>query len=344
MRRPAVTALGSALLFGATIPAAKAVLGTVEPVALAGLLYLGCGLGLGLGLVAGGGARERWAGFERREIGWLSGAIVCGGIAAPVSLLWGLTQLSASAASLLLSLEGAFTAVLASLLFREYLGGRVAVALLLLTFGAISVGWSGWGAGEVAGILAVSGATLLWALDNNLTREIAHADAVTIATIKGLVAGAVNLSLAGLWQGLPLALAVVAVSLFIGTLGYGASLVLYIRALRDLGSARTGAYFATAPFIGAVLGVALLGEPLTLKLVLAAVLMAGGTVVLLRESHSHVHRHERLAHRHAHVSDLHHRHAHEGSEGPDPHDHWHQHEETEHAHPHVPDLHHRHLH
>lgn len=344
MQSPAVSALGSAFLFGATVPAAKAILGSVEPVALAGLLYLGCGLGLGARSIVGGSRRRRWASFERREIGWLSGAVLSGGILAPVALLWGLARISASAASLLLSLEGAFTAALASLLFREHLGGRVAVALVLLTCGAISVGWADWRPGEVAGILAVSGATLLWALDNNLTREVAHADAVTIATAKGLVAGAVNLSLAGLWYGLPLAWWAIVLCLTVGALGYGASLVLYVWALRDLGSARTGAYFAAGPFIGAAAGVVLLSEPLTPKLALAGFLMAGGTVVLLREAHSHVHSHERLAHRHVHVSDLHHRHGHDGTEGPESHDHWHTHEEVEHAHPHNPDLHHRHPH
>lgn len=166
-----------------------------------------------------------------------------------------------------------------------------------------------------------------------------------IAAIKGLVAGPINLALAfWLGAGMPPP-SVVASAAIVGFIGYGVSLVLFVFALRYLGTARTGAYFSTAPFVGAVLSVAIFNEPVTLQLDGAAVLMAIGVWLHVTEAHEHAHIHEAMAHDHARVHDEHHQHAHGPNDPPgEPHAHWHQHARLIHWDPHYPDLHHRHTH
>ena len=334
-------ALLAALLFGATAPAAKVLLAGISPVLLAALFYLGSGVALATTRLFS--PRPGGAAFRRDDVPWLAGAIVSGGIVAPLALLWGLERVSASAASLVLNLEAVLTAVLAAWIFREHVGVRTVSALVLVTAGSAAL-LGGPGKAEAAGLAAVAFACLGWALDNNLTREIAHADARAVAMWKGIVAGSVNATLA--WvsgAAFPDASRAVA-ALCVGAIGYGVSLTLFVQALRELGAARTGAYFATAPFLGSALGIFLLGEPLTAELVLAAVAMAAGVSIMVGEKHLHGHRHRTMEHAHRHVHDEHHSHSHEGGEGPEPHVHMHRHEELVHAHPHAPDIHHRHRH
>jgi drug/metabolite transporter (DMT)-like permease len=340
-------ALAGAALFGASTPIAKLLVGTVEPVMLAGLLYAGSGVGLGLWLAlrgpdAPGAERPR---FSPGDAKWLAAAIVSGGVVAPVLLLLGLAATPASSASLLLNLEGVFTALLAWFAFRENFDRRVMLGMLLIVCGGAILSWR---PGEMTiswPALAVAAACFLWALDNNLTRKISSGDAVKIAAIKGLAAGAVNISAAtALGAGLPppgLAGAAALVGLF----GYGVSLALFVVALRHLGTARTGAYFSTAPFIGAALSFVLLGERPDAWYWTASILMAAGVVLHLTEHHKHLHRHEALAHVHPHAHDAHHRHPHDFDwDGAEPHSHAHRHEPLTHSHPHYPDIHHRHDH
>jgi hypothetical protein len=181
-------------------------------------------------------------------------------------------------------------------------------------------------------------------MDNNLTRLIADADASLVARVKGLAAGTVNVALAlAVGHAVPPP-APMAISLALGAFSYGTSLVLFILAMRGLGAARTGAYFALAPFFGALGGAVLLGEPVTGRLALTAALMAAGVWLLIRERHSHRHRHEAGVHTHRHVHDEHHQHEHEGWEGPEPHVHPHATGPLEHEHPHIHDRHHGHDH
>jgi len=196
-----------------------------------------------------------------------------------------------------------------------------------------------------AGALLIGAACLAWGADNNLTSTLSGADPVQLALIKGLVAGTVNVALA-LSTGAHLpAPSVIAAAALIGFLGYGVSLALFVHALRRLGTARTAAYFSTAPFIGALLAVALFAEPLSARLLLAGALMALGVYVHLRESHEHGHTHAELDHEHRHVHDEHHQHGHAAGDPPgEPHSHWHRHATLTHRHPHYPDLHHRHEH
>ena len=346
VQRYALLALASAALFGASTPLAKRLLEDISPLRLAGLLYLGSGVALALlwAALRLAGARSE-ARLERRDLPWLAAATLCGGVAAPWLLLTGLQGLSGASASLLLNLEGVLTVALAAIAFREAVGPRIWVGALVMLAGASVLSWSPDAALGISGpALFIVAACLLWAADNNFTRPIAGADPMAIACIKGLTAGSVNLALAaatgaevpGGWSS--------AAALSVGAAGYGASLVLYVIALRHLGAARTAAHFGAAPFIGAVLAVPLLGDAVDLRLAAGFVLMLAATWTLLREAHGHQHTHAPLEHAHRHVHDEHHRHEHRGGEGPEPHAHAHRHEPLRHTHPHFPDLHHRHRH
>ena len=339
--------VASAALFGASTPLAKLLLGAVDPWLLAGLLYLGSGIGLAV-VQAGRftlGVAPPEAPLRRADLPWLAAVILAGGVIGPLLLMLGLSVTPASSAALLLNVEGLATMGLAWVVFREHTDRRIVSGALLILAGAVLLSWQGAAAGVGWGALAIIGACLAWGTDNNLTRKLSAADPVQIAMLKGLVAGMVNLGLA-LWHGavLPSAAPLLGGAL-VGFLGYGVSLVLFVLALRHLGSARTAAYFSTAPFIGAVLAVALFGEPVTVRLLGAAVLMGVGLWLHLVEHHEHAHAHEATVHEHAHVHDEHHQHAHAPDDPPgEPHVHPHRHAPLVHRHPHYPDLHHRHTH
>jgi drug/metabolite transporter (DMT)-like permease len=350
-RHAVIFALLSAALFGISTPAAKALLGTTDPAILAGLLY--CGAGVGVAVLRRAGrrlilARSRApeAPLRRHDVPWLAGAIAAGGIVGPLLLMAGLARTDATTASLLLTLEGAATALMAWFVFKENFDRRVALGMLCLIAGAAVLAWSGqptWS--SLIGPGAIIGACTAWGLDNNLTRKVSLADPLQIVELKGLIAGPVNLAL-GLFAGgsIP-GLSVLSLAGVVGFLGYGVSLALFVMALRDLGTARTGAYFSTAPFIGAVAALVILREPVTLQLLAAGALMALGVWLHLTEDHDHEHVHEPMEHSHPHVHDAHHRHVH-GPDDPrgEPHTHWHRHEPLVHKHPHVPDMHHTHGH
>lgn len=338
-------AIGSAVLFGITAPLSKALLGSVDPQLLAGILYLGAGIGLGVAHVGRHvvGLPSAEAPLRRKDVPWLAAAVLFGGVAGPVLLMLGLGATTAASGSLLLNLEGLATMAIAWLVFRENVDRRLLAGALAILLGAVVLSWSGQGVSVDHGGLLVAAACLCWGIDNNLTRKLSSADPVVIAMIKGLVAGVVN-------GGLPLlrgakipGSAILSSALLLGLFGVGVSLVLFILALRRLGTARTGAYFSLAPFIGALVAIFVLHEPFSLQLALAAVLMAIGLWLHLAERHEHEHEHEMLEHEHGHTHDDHHQHTHAG-EVAEPHSHRHRHARLAHAHPHYPDLHHRHGH
>jgi drug/metabolite transporter (DMT)-like permease len=350
MNRTAVLyALLSAALFGVSTPAAKGLGGTVDPVVLAGLLYCGAGIGVAMlrrlaRAVLAPAVLEQ--SLRRQDVPWLAGAITAGGIAGPVLLMLGLIRTDAAAASLLLTLEGAATALMAWFIFHENFDRRIALGMICLVAGAIALAWSGTPTLEsVIGPIAIVGACIMWGLDNNLTRKVSLADPLQIVQLKGLFAGPVNVAL-GLWAGASLpGVSVALLAGLVGFLGYGVSLALFIVALRHLGAARTGAYFSTAPFLGAVVAVVALGEPVTAQLLVAGSFMALGVWLHLTERHEHEHIHQPIMHAHSHVHDEHHRHQH-GPEDPsgEPHTHAHEHRRLKHRHPHTPDMHHGHRH
>ncbi len=350
-RHAVVLALLSAALFGLSTPIAKVLLGSIDPMILAGLLYCGAGLGIAIlrqvgrtVLVAQTGAPE--VPLQRKDVPWLAGAIVAGGITGPILLMAGLARTDAAAASLLLTLEGVATALIAWFIFHENFDRRIALGMACLVVGAAVLAWTGRPTlSNLLGPLAIVGACAAWGLDNNLTRKVSLADPLQIVELKGLIAGPVSLALGFLvGGGLPgfnaLSLAGTA-----GFLGYGVSLALFVVALRHLGTARTGAYFSTAPFVGTVAAVLFLREPVTWQLAIAGCLMGLGVWLHLTEDHDHEHIHEPLEHSHPHVHDAHHQHAH-GLDDPlgEPHTHLHRHERLVHTHPHVPDMHHIHGH
>ena len=337
------------MLFGASTPCAKLLLGQVGPQWLAGLLYLGSGVGLGAWALlrrAFGLGKPQEAPLAKAELPWLGGAILAGGVVAPVLLMFGLRGTPASSASLLLNLEGVFTAALAWFVFHENFDRRIFAGMAAILAGGALLSWGGRPSGGVPwAALAIAGACLGWALDNNLTRKVSAADPVQIAGLKGLIASAVNVGIALAISPSRPTLQAVVFSGVLGLLSYGVSLVCFVLALRQLGAARTGAYFSTAPFLGGALSLAIMGEAPTPAFWIAAALMAFGAWLHLTERHQHRHRHEPLEHEHRHVHDAHHRHEHGPNDPPgEPHSHWHRHEPLEHSHPHYPDLHHRHKH
>lgn len=340
---PIVAALASAALFGASTPLAKLLLGELPPLLLAGLLYLGSGLGLAGWLAL---RRSPGAPVPRRDWPWLAGAILAGGVAGPALLMYGLARTDAGAASLLLNLEAVLTAAIAWVVFRENVDRRVFLGMAAIVAGGVLLSWEQLPrAGGSAGPLLIAAACLAWAVDNNLTRRVSGGDAATLACLKGLVAGAVNLGLAFAAGAAVPGLSSVAAGAALGLAGYGVSLALFIVALRHLGTARTGAYFSVAPFFGAALAIGLLREEPTAAFGIAAALMALGVWLHLTERHVHGHVHKPMEHTHEHAHDAHHQHEHAGAwDGREPHVHPHRHGRLVHRHPHYPDLHHRHDH
>jgi drug/metabolite transporter (DMT)-like permease len=284
------------------------------------------------------------ASVRRTDAALLGGIVIFGGIVGPILMLVGLARVSGLTGALLLNLEAPFTMLMAVLLFREHLGRRAAAAATLIILGAAALGYS---PGELRvdglGAVAIAGACLSWAIDNNLSQRLSLRDPIAVVRIKALGAGTCNLILA-LATGATLPEpALAAAALVLGAFCYGLSLVLDMKALRILGAAREAAYFATAPFLGALLSILLLGDRPRLPDLAGALLMIAGIILLRRERHVHVHTHEAIEHDHSHVHDAHHQHAHEGP-FTEPHAHPHRHEPLSHDHPHVPDLHHRHDH
>jgi drug/metabolite transporter (DMT)-like permease len=341
-------ALVSAVLFGVSTPAAKALVGSVHPAVLAGLLYCGAGVGVAamrraLPWIV---SRAPEASLARSELPWLAGAIGSGGVVGPLLLMAGLSRTDAATASLLLTLEGAVTALMAWFIFHENYDRRIALGMGCLVAGTIVLSWSGTPTtANLLGPLAIVGACIAWGLDNNLTRKVSLADPLQIVELKGLIAGPFNVVL-GLLFGTALpTFSTMLIAGVVGFVGYGVSLALFVLALRGLGAARTSAYFSTAPFIGSAAAVIALGDPVTAQLLTAGVLMAAGVWLHLTERHEHEHFHGAMGHAHPHVHDEHHLHTHSALDPPgEPHTHFHEHKPMRHTHAHVPDMHHAHRH
>jgi drug/metabolite transporter (DMT)-like permease len=343
-----IQALIAALLFGASAPLAKLLLGEVEPIPLAAFLYLGSGIGL-LGIkffqrINQQGLNSE-AQIEKTDLGWLAGAILAGGVAAPIALLFSLKNTPAATASLLLSFEGVATTLIAFFAFKESISRRAWQAIALITTASIilSVNLNAeWGISLSA--LGIIAACTLWGIDNNFTRNISAKDPLVIVTLKGLGAGSFSLTMALFlgnkfpeWE-------VILGALILGSLSYGASIVLFIHAMRGLGAARTSALFSTAPIAGIILSVLLFQELPTWLFIVAIPFMFIGAILLINDEHEHHHVHEVVIHEHSHTHDIgHHEHEHEGGYS-QKHSHIHEHNGIAHAHQHMPDLHHRHVH
>lgn len=344
----AMEGLLAAALFGLSAPLSKLLLADVDPVVLAGLLYLGAGICLGSLAVLriAFGRRDSEASLERRDLPWVGGAILVGGVLAPILLLFGLARTPATTASLLLTLETAATAGLAALLFREAVGRTAWLAIGLVTVGGLLLAFDPQGAwGLSSGCLLIAGACVLWGLDNNLTRHVSLRDPISLVTLRGLGAGAFSLLLA-LVLGRPFPpWGAAGAAIALGAASYGASIVLFVRSLRKLGAARTGTLFGAAPFLAAGVSLLVFREVPAPTAYVALFLMLAAVWLLARERHEHPHLHKPIVHAHRHAHDLHHTHTHAaGTMTREAHSHVHEHAELHHAHSHRPDAHHRHPH
>ncbi len=340
-------AILSAILFGISPALCKLVTGDMPPPLLAGLLYLGSGIGLGVFvLFKGERPLEELRHLAKPNRLRLLGAVISGGILAPLFLAYGIKQGSASEVSLLLNLETVATTVIARLAFREHVGPHVWAGKVLVLAGAVmlTVRVDGGVTLSAPGLMILA-ACVLWGMDNNLTRDVEEISSTLLACVKGLVAGVFNTITALVLFPAGASAFQVSGALLTGVMSFGISLVLFVEALRRIGSARTGTLFAVGPFFGALLSVLLFAERPPAAFWIAALTMLAGIGLLYRESHAHLHDHIVQSHRHRHVHDEHHGHIHEGlADGEEPHDHFHTHEQLTHCHVHWPDLHHRHGH
>lgn len=342
-------AIIAAALFGASAPFSKLLLGDIPPLQLAGLLYLGSGIFLLLlkFLQITLFRNKVEAGLQRADMPWLLGAVVSGGFLAPVALMYGLSTTSAATASMLLSFESAATTFLAALFFREHIGRRVVVALSLLTLACLVLAFDATGKfGFSFGALIVLLACVLWGADNNFTRNISSKDPMMIVIVKGIGAGSFSLVLSLLTGSHLSSLSYAALALAVGGLCYGVSLLLFIFALRDLGSSRASALIASAPFMGAAVSFLIYQQMPTVQFWISVPFMLAGILLLFSESHVHTHGHEATVHDHMHThSDAHHQHGHaQNDAGAETHRHEHRHDAIVHIHKHVPDIYHRHVH
>ncbi len=345
LRGPLLWCLLAALLFGASTPFAKLLLNDFGPFTLSGLLYLGAALAV-LPLAGRGGSFA--TARSPRNLVLLAGAILFGGVLGPVLLLYSLQRASAASVSLWLNLETVGTALLAWLFFKEDLGPRTVAAVGLVTAGGLCLTWP-FAPAAVSAVLFIAGAALCWGLDNNFSALIDGFTPAQSTIAKGAVAGSVNLALGLLIEGNPVAAAgstwLLLAALALGGLGYGLSLLLYVRGAQHLGATRSQLVFAAAPFLGTALSWLLLSEPVLAVQLLASLLMAAGIGFMVLERHSHHHLHQAQRHTHSHRhDDGHHGHQHEGLPATYRHTHEHEHQGVEHSHPHRPDLHHRHEH
>lgn len=342
-------AIFAAILFGASTPSAKTLIGQIHPWLLAGLLYLGSSFGL---IIISSIRRYssiqflKEASLTKRDWKWLLIAVIFGGILSPVLLMLGLARISGSVASLLLNLESVFTALIAWVIFKEFVDKRLVFGMLLIVIGSFILSWPGVPKVEnFIGILFIAGSCLLWGIDNNVTRKISASDPLNIALVKCLIAGITNTCLAFLWIRVLPTPKIFIVSIIVGFIGYGLSLYFYVLGLRYVGAARTGAYFSIAPFIGAILAIICLNESITIQFIFASILMWFGIYLHLTEHHEHEHTHEELEHSHLHTHDEHHEHQHIVNDPKgEPHTHLHKHNTLRHKHPHYPDIHHQHKH
>ena len=347
-KQPLIYIFVSAALFGISPPLAKLLVKDIPPVALAGFLYFGAFAGLSLysimrRIVSTESIKS--TNLKKGDFPWLFGAVLSGGIIAPICLMFGLSRISGFTTSLLLNLEGIFTAVIAVIFFKEKAGKRLWLALTCMTLAGGFLTWdSSQGKFNFLGPLLVTLSMICWGIDNNLTRNISTRNPMQITRIKGFVSGLVSISLAYiLGMDIQWDLSIL-YALLLGSFSYGISLVFFIKALEGLGSFRAGIFFSLAPFIGAVTSLILLQEWIGWVMFPAVLLTVAGFWLISTENHWHPHLHQEAVHTHLHNhKDIHH--VHEHADVPqDPHVHEHKHLEENHIHPHWPDTHHRHEH
>ena len=340
--RGAFLALVAAGLFGISTPLVQRFGIEVGAFCTAALLYAGAAV-VGV-LLRRSATRE--ARVVRSDYARLAAVALFGAVIGPVALAWGLQRTSGTSASLLLTLEALFTAVLAWRIYGETMDRRVGAAMFLLLAGGVVLvlDRGSMGDAQLWGTLAVLLATAAWGMDNTLSRALAERDPGQVVMIKAAL-GASATGIIGQLLGEPTPSWSAALALFlVGATGYGLSLRFYLLAQRAFGAARTGSVFALAPFIGALVAFTLGDRSASAVMLAGGGLMLLGVMFHLAETHHHEHLHDAVAHEHAHRhDDGHHEHVHVES-GEAEHSHQHTHAPTRHAHAHVPDAHHGHRH
>ncbi len=338
----------AALFFGCIAPGAKLLSQTLPPQSMAGLMYLSAGMGLFVILLFRRNFKAAISRVQKTDFKWFILATIFGGISGPAFLTYGINYISGSTASLLLNLEAVLTSLIAWFIFKEHFEKKIVYGIILILLGCLTLSFNSQmssGVDTFLGFVLICLACLSWGIDNNVTRNISHLDPVLTASFKGLIAGSSNLFLGYLiGERLSAGTEVLMLSV-LGFLGIGISLVAFIVSLGAIGTSRTGAIFSTAPFIGSLLSIVFLKEPLSLPFTFALMLMAGGLWFHLSEDHGHEHEHYELEHTHEHIHDEHHQHSHSVNDPTSvPHLHRHKHKQLIHKHPHFPDIHHQHEH
>ena len=344
--KPILTALLAAAFYGISTPFSKLLLEEISPFMIVALLYLGAGIGmLCISFVNSIIKKEkREASLTKKELKYIISMILLD-IAAPILFMLGLKNSTAGSASLLNNFEVVATSLIALVVFKESVGKKMWVAIILITVASILLSVKDFSSFSFSlGSILIILACVAWGFENNTTRMLSLKDPSQIVIIKGFGSGIGALIIALSLKHMPINIEYILLTLLLGFFAYGLSIFFYIRAQRDLGAARTSAYYATAPFIGVLISWIVLKETLSFSFLIALGVMLSGTYFAVSERHTHLHIHKKLAHEHIHShSDMHHNHKHDSEMG-DEHSHLHSHEDIKHDHTHSPDLHHRHKH
>jgi len=338
-------AIMAAVCYGISSPVSKIILEDIPPIFMASLLYLGAGLGMGFVVLAKNPKDKihTEAKLGRNDLPYIIGMIALD-ITAPILLMSGLMLSSPASVSLLNNFEIVATAVIALAVFKEMVGKRMWLSIILITISTILLSFEDIKSFSFSfGSLLVLGACVSWGFENNCTRMLSLKNPLEIVVLKGFGSGIGSLIIAIVTKAYSIKIAGIFFALLLGFFAYGLSVYFYILAQRNLGASRTSAYYAFAPFIGVILSFIFFREALTALFGAALVVMAVGTYLAVSERHIHVHIHEPMEHEHRHNhKDGHHNHQHETME--EEHSHLHTHERMEHSHLHTPDLHHTHMH
>lgn len=339
-------AILAAALFGISSPASKLLLVKIPPTLMASLLYLGAGFGMAaINIVKRLGKGDRVeASMTKKEWPYIAGMVLLD-IAAPICLMIGLTMTTSSNASLLNNFEIVSTSLIALLIFKEAIGKRMWIAIALITLSSIILSVEDFSSLTFStGSIFVILACLCWGFENNCTRMLSLKDPRQIVIVKGFGSGVGSLIIALFLKQQSANLFYLGMALLLGFVAYGLSIYFYIIAQRELGAARTSAYYAVAPFIGVLMAVIIFGQQLTASFIIALVIMIIGAYLAGVEHHRHSHVHEEITHEHRHShTDSHHLHVHDHAVAGE-HSHVHTHEKIEHVHKHTPDMHHTHAH
>ena len=338
-----IYAIAAAALYAINIPFSKLLLTKVQPTMMAAFLYLGAGLGLLIYSLLGR-EKEESQPLTGAELPYTIGMVVLD-IAAPILLMLGLERTNSANASLLNNFEIVATSMIALLVFKEVLSKRLVLAIGLVTLASVILGFDGQGSFQFnTGSLFVLGAACCWGLENNCTRMLSSKSSVQITTVKGIFSGLGSLVVAFIvGEEIPGILWIAAV-LLLGFVAYGLSINFYIKAQKDLGAAKTSAYYSIAPFLGVAFGMLLLGERPAPQFYIGFSIMIVATVLMVKDTislqhthehshvHSHAHRHGDLVHSHEHT----HIHSHTHIHGEDESTHGHTHKDIDgHDHAHI---------